>query len=69
MVEQTVQIETVTGRTLRYNGYLLRRVGGKVMVGCVKPAGAVEDDGSLATVIMLQEQVPFWTVDFDVDRD
>lgn len=64
-----VLIETVNGRKLRYNGYLLRRVAGKVMVGCVKPAGAVEDDGSLATVIMLQEQVPYWTVDFDIEHD
>lgn len=64
----TVAIETVTGQVRNYCGYIVRRVAGKVMVSIQPPAGAVEDDGSLAKSIMLQEYPPAWTVDFDIER-
>lgn len=64
----TVAIETVTGQVRNYCGYIVRRVAGKVMVSIQPPAGAVEDDNSLATSIMLQEHPPAWTVDYDVER-
>ena len=65
----TVAIETVTGQVRNYCGYIVRRVAGKVMVSIRPPAGgAVEDDGSLAKSIMLQEYPPAWTVDFDIER-
>ena len=64
----TVAIATVTGQVRNYCGYIVRRVAGKVMVSIRPPAGAVEDDNSLAKSIMLQEHPPAWTVDFDIDR-
>ena len=63
----TVAIKTVSGQVRNYCGYIVRRVAGKVMVSIRPPAAAVEDDGSLAKSIMLQEYPPAWTVDFDID--